>query len=136
MTSLKNHMRLKCNRNKFQCDFCEKLFNNYSVMVVHERIENGEKPYKCVDCGDGFSCKSALKSHNKLHKEKDLSEYEIDESNTNLCYEPNTNSASYQKNERKLEQVSDNLNRFQQTFSGKCFYNYFDIVLLLYLVIL
>ena len=54
MTSLKNHMRLKCNGKQHKCDVCQKLFNNYSVLVVHKRVHFGERPYKCLDCGDGF----------------------------------------------------------------------------------
>ena len=50
MTSLKNHLRLKCVGKKFQCDVCNKMFHNYSVMVVHKRIYFGERPYKCLDC--------------------------------------------------------------------------------------
>ena len=52
MTSLKNHMRIKCVGKQFQCDVCNKMFNNYSVIVVHERIHFCEIPYKCFDCGD------------------------------------------------------------------------------------
>ena len=123
MTSLKNHMRLKCKGNKFKCDVCEKLFNNYSVLVVHKRVHFGIRPYKCVDCGDGFSCTSSLKSHYKWHKEQNLSEYAIDE--------PNINLTSYQNNEIKIEQVSDNLNRCQPTYLGKCLYICLNVILML-----
>ena len=68
MTSLKNHMRLKCDGKQHQCDVCEKMFINYSVMVVHKRLHFGERPYKCVDCGERFTCTSGLKSHYKWHK--------------------------------------------------------------------
>ena len=84
MTSLKNHMRLKCDGKQFKCDVCEKLFNNYSVMVIHKRLHFGERPYKCVDCGERFNCTSGLKSHYKWHKQQNLNEYENDEFITDL----------------------------------------------------
>ena len=75
MTSLKNHMRLKCHGKQHQCDVCEKLFNNYLVMVVHKRVHFGERPYKCLDCEDRFNCESSLKTHYKMHKQQNLNEY-------------------------------------------------------------
>ena len=110
MTSLKNHMRLKCNGKQHKCDVCHKLFNNYSVLVVHKRVHFGERPYKCLDCGDGFSCTSSLKSHYKLHKEQNI---------------------IYQNINVKVEQVSDNLSRFQPTYLGKCLYICLNVILML-----
>ena len=123
MTSLKNHMRLKCNGKQHECDVCDKLFNNYSVLVVHKRVHFGVRPYKCVDCGDGFSCTSSLKSHYKWHKEQNLSDYAIDE--------PNINLTSYQSIGVKVEQVSDYLSRFQPAYLGKCLYNCLNVILML-----
>ena len=75
MTGLKNHMRLKCNGKQHECDVCDKLFNNYSVLVVHKRNHFGERPYKCLDCGDGFVCTSNLKSHYKFHNQQTENDY-------------------------------------------------------------
>ena len=75
MTSLKNHIRLKCYGKQHQCDVCEKFFNNYLVLVVHKRVHVGERPYKCVDCGERFNCVSSLKTHYKLHKQQNLNSY-------------------------------------------------------------
>ena len=38
-------------------------------MVVHKRVHFGEKPYKCVGCGEGFTCTSQLKTLYKFHKQ-------------------------------------------------------------------
>ena len=53
-------------------DVCQKLFNNYSVMVVHKRLRFGERPYKCIDCGDRFACSSQLKTYYEMHKQQNL----------------------------------------------------------------
>ena len=109
MANLKHHMKLKCDGKQFQCDVCDKLFNNYSVMVVHKRIHFGKRPYKCEDCGERFSCTSSLKSHYKWHKQQNLNFYENDELVTNFSsYEVNTekNSCSWKNH--------------QQLYSGEC----------------
>ena len=63
MASFHLHIRLKSTAKQYDCDICHKMFNNYSVMVVHKRVHLGEKPYRCVDCGEGFTCTSQLKTH-------------------------------------------------------------------------
>ena len=77
MTSLKNPIRLKCYGKQDQCDICEKLFNNYLVMVVHKRVHFGERPYKCLDCGDRFYCESSLNTHYKMYKLQNANDYAI-----------------------------------------------------------
>ena len=68
-------MQLKCKGKLFECSVCEKLFNNYSVMVVHKRIHFSERPYKCVECSDQFNCKSGLKTHYKVHNQQNENVY-------------------------------------------------------------
>ena len=79
MTSLKNHMRLKCVGKQFQCDVCYKTFNNYSVMVVHKRIHFVERPYKCVNCEDIFNVITSLNSQFKFHKQQKWYNYDNEE---------------------------------------------------------
>ena len=107
-------MRLKCDGKQFECDVCEKLFNNYSVMVVHKRIHFGERPHKCVDCGERFNCSSSLKSHYKLHKQQNLYDYAYGDFATNV--------PSYRNDESYAEKNSYNLKNYQQTYSGKLFH--------------
>ena len=111
MTSLRNHMRLKCVGNQFRCDVCGKIFNNYSVMVVHKCIHFGERPYKCLSCGDRFVCTSSLKSHYNLHKQQNGFGYENDDFATNL--------SSYQKYEGNAQHHHHKWSGYEQTYSGK-----------------
>ena len=93
MTSLKNHMRLKCDGKQHQCDVCEKLFNNYLVMVVHKRVHFGEIPYEYLGCWIRFNCTSSLKTHYKMHKlhnENDYASYQFD-NNFPFCHEHKKN---------------------------------------------
>ena len=115
MASLKHHMQFKCNGKQHQCDVCEKLFNNYSVMVVHKRIHFGERPYKCVDCGDQFSCLSSLKSHYKWHKQQNKNYYAVhqfaDDLPTSQVHLPNLNQPEYKRN--KLNHTGEFFYRIQ-----------------------
>ena len=110
MANLKHHMSLKCDGKQFQCNACKKLFNNYSVMVVHKRMHVGKRPYKCVGCEEGFSCAANLKSHYKIHKQFSCCFYEYDKSVTNL--------SSYEVN---AEQNSCKWNKHRQIYSGEYF---------------
>ena len=123
MTSLKNHMRLKCHGKQHQCDVCEKLFNNYSVMVVHKRIHFGERPYKCLDCGDRFSCTSSLKTHYKMHKLQNESDY--------ANYQFVDNFPFFQEHKENKEQTSYKLTGFVQTYTGKFYSIYLEIKMVL-----
>ena len=105
-------MRLKCNAKPHECDVCEKLFNNYAVMVVHKRGHFGERPYKCKDCGERFVSASALRTHGKLHKQHNLHLCDNDDLATTLKHD-----------ETKTEQTSFKRNRRQLTCSGKCFHS-------------
>ena len=72
MAKLKYHMKFKCDGKQFQCEVCEMLFNNYSVRTDHKRFHFGERPNKCVDCGERIGCTPSLKSRYKWHKYQSL----------------------------------------------------------------
>ena len=124
MTSLKSHMRLNYVGKQFQCDVCNKMFNNYSVMVVHKRNHFRKRLYKCLECGDEFCSTSSLKSHYKLHKQQSLYEHEKDEFSTFLSsYQEYDINAVYNKHE---------WGRYEQSYTGK----FFMIVKTVFLLVL
>ena len=116
MTSLKIHMRLKCHGKQHQCNVCEKLFNNLSVMVVHKRVHFGEKPYKCLDCGDRFNCESSIKTHYKMHKLQNENDYD--------SYQFVDNFPSCQEHKENKEQTIHKLKRLIGNYNGKFLYNF------------
>ena len=38
-----------------ECDICKKKFSHKSDLVDHFRINLGEKPYGCAECGKWFT---------------------------------------------------------------------------------
>ena len=80
-------------------------------MVVHKRVHFGEKPYKCVDCGEGFTCTSQLKTHYILHKQQNLYAY--------------ANEVLHDRHSLSLNRPNLEKGFQMQTYNGKIFYDRF-----------
>uniref|UniRef100_A0A452TB98 Zinc finger protein 547 n=1 Tax=Ursus maritimus TaxID=29073 RepID=A0A452TB98_URSMA len=54
-------------QNYYKCTQCEKTFSHKHILVDHEKIHTGEKPFECNQCGKGFLRLSQLVGHQKIH---------------------------------------------------------------------
>lgn len=54
--------------SKLRCDVCNQLYSRKDNLRAHQRVHNGEKPYKCNDCGASFRWLGALRTHQATHK--------------------------------------------------------------------
>lgn len=58
----------KGGRNLLKCGYCDQTFRFLSQFIIHQRVHTGERPFKCPECGKGFSKNSNLNLHLKTHR--------------------------------------------------------------------
>ncbi len=57
------------NSQKLYCKICHKVFPTKSLLYKHLRGHTSdEKPYKCQECGQGFTLSSNLRQHRIIHR--------------------------------------------------------------------
>ncbi|KAM6472375.1 uncharacterized protein PHA67_005049 isoform 2-T3 [Liasis olivaceus] len=65
--SLMSHKRIQTGENPYKCMECGKVFTQQSNLNSHKRIHTGDKPYKCTECGKSFTQNGHLTSHKRTH---------------------------------------------------------------------
>jgi len=80
--SLSTHRRSHMPTSSFaySCSYCSKRFPHVSLLLIHERVHTGEKPFQCNDCGQCFGSQSSLIKHNRnIHTPEDQMPYKCNE---------------------------------------------------------
>eukprot|EP00116_Pleurobrachia_bachei_P001897 sb/3462159/ len=63
--NLENHIKTAHPEYEHKCCSCPMTFKSNHALIVHKRMHNGDKPFKCKDCGKNFSQKSSFQVHQR-----------------------------------------------------------------------
>lgn len=65
--TLKTHMSCHNGERPFRCCECGKRFRTQIQLNVHSRVHTGDKPYKCEHCPRSFAHRETLMTHQSIH---------------------------------------------------------------------
>ncbi|XP_060554865.1 zinc finger protein 34-like [Ruditapes philippinarum] len=68
--ALRDHRFTHIESKTFTCEYpgCDKAFRQRSALKMHEKIHKNPNQFECTECGRGFTQKQALQRHINSHK--------------------------------------------------------------------
>lgn len=69
-SALNDHLFIHVEAKTFLCEYpdCKKAFRQRSALKMHEKIHKNPNQFECSQCGRGFTQKQALQRHLRSHK--------------------------------------------------------------------
>lgn len=64
---VEDHPRRNARPKPFRCEECGKGFTQKTRLITHRRVHTGEKPFRCQLCGKTFSRQDNCLRHVRLH---------------------------------------------------------------------
>ncbi|XP_055981093.1 zinc finger protein 517 [Sorex fumeus] len=67
---LLRHQVVHTGAKPYQCTECGKAFKQSSILLRHQLIHTEEKPYQCGECGKAFRQSMQLTAHHRVHTQE------------------------------------------------------------------